>query len=56
MRGFLFSLCGNDFSASFTRSLGFGSHGALQLHRQTNVLTAKRIAQIVSHYMNRLGI
>jgi hypothetical protein len=52
MRGFLFSLCGNDFSAGFTRSLGLCSHGALQLNWQANVLTAKRITQIVSHYMN----
>ena len=38
-RGFLFSFGGNNFGSSFTSSLGFGGHGTLQLHWQTDVLT-----------------
>ena len=46
-RGFLFSLGGDDFGAGFTGSLGLGSHGALQLHWQTNVLTVNKWRSLV---------
>ena len=40
-RGLVFSLGGDDFGAGLTGRFGFGRHGSLQLHRQTDVLTAR---------------
>ena len=45
-RGLEFSLGRDDFGAGFTGRLSLGCHGALQLDRQTDVLTAQHFNPI----------